>query len=109
MDGRWRDVGDGSDEDLLQIPVPAGCQNGVSGSKSRFLMVAAQWNSIWEKNQTPDSFRSKCICRRKGGLEEAAGVASPPPDTARPKPRPLVVSLAPSPSLSRLVAPWVFW
>jgi hypothetical protein len=42
MDGRWRDVGDDGDEDLLQIPVPAGCQNGVSGSESRFLMVAAQ-------------------------------------------------------------------
>jgi hypothetical protein len=29
MDGRWSDVGDDGDEDLLQIPVPAGCQNGV--------------------------------------------------------------------------------
>jgi hypothetical protein len=41
MDGRWRDVGDDDDEDLLQIPIPIGCQNGVSGSESRFLMVAA--------------------------------------------------------------------
>jgi hypothetical protein len=41
MDGWWRDVGDDGDEDLLQIPVPVGCQNGVSGSESRFLMVAA--------------------------------------------------------------------
>jgi hypothetical protein len=41
MDGRWRDVGDDGDEDLLQIPVPTGCQNGVSGSESRFLVVAA--------------------------------------------------------------------
>jgi hypothetical protein len=40
MDDRWRDVGDDGDEDLLQIPVPAGCQNGVFGSESRFLVVA---------------------------------------------------------------------
>jgi hypothetical protein len=40
MDGQWSDVGDGGDEDLLQIPIPAGYQNGVSGSESRFLMVA---------------------------------------------------------------------
>jgi hypothetical protein len=46
MDGRWRDVGDDGDEDLLRIPVPAGCQNGVSGSESRFLMAAAQRKSI---------------------------------------------------------------
>jgi hypothetical protein len=46
MDGRWSDVGDDGDEDLLQIPVPAGCQNEVSGSESRFLMAAAQWKSI---------------------------------------------------------------
>jgi hypothetical protein len=41
MDGRWRDVSDDGDEDLLQILIPVGCQNGVSGSESRFLMVAA--------------------------------------------------------------------
>jgi hypothetical protein len=43
------DVGDDDDEDLLQIPIPAGCQNGVFGSESRFLMVVVQQNSIWEK------------------------------------------------------------
>jgi hypothetical protein len=46
MYGRWSDVGDDGDEDLLQIPVPTGCQNGVSGSQSRFLMAAAQQKSI---------------------------------------------------------------
>jgi hypothetical protein len=66
MDGRWRDIGDDDDdEDLLQILIPAGCQNGVSGSESRFLMVAAQQNSIWEKCCTPDIFRSEGICRQK--------------------------------------------
>jgi hypothetical protein len=67
MDGRWRDVGDDGDEDLLQIPIPVGCQNRVSGSESRFLMVAAQQKSIWEKCCTPDIFRSEGICRRKEG------------------------------------------
>jgi hypothetical protein len=57
MDGRWRNVGDDGDEDLLQILVPAGCQNGVSGSESRFLMAAAQQKSIWEKRRLPDIFR----------------------------------------------------
>jgi hypothetical protein len=46
MDGRWSDVGDDGDEDLLQIPIPAGCQNGVFGSKSWFLMAAVQRKSI---------------------------------------------------------------
>jgi hypothetical protein len=72
MDGWWRDVGDYGDEDLLQIPVPAGCQNGVSGSESRFLM-AAQRKSIWEKRRTPDSFRSKGICRWKEGSRRRMG------------------------------------
>jgi hypothetical protein len=66
VDCWWRDVGDDGDEDL-QIPVLAGCQNGVSGSESRFLMVAAQRKSIWEKHQTPAVFRSEGICRRKEG------------------------------------------
>jgi hypothetical protein len=57
MDGRWSDVGDDGDEDLLQIPVPARCQNGVSGSESRFLMAAAQQKSIWEKRCLPDIFK----------------------------------------------------
>jgi hypothetical protein len=57
MDGRWRDVGDDGDEDLLQIPVPAGYQNRVSGSESRFLMATAQRKSIWEKYRLPDIFR----------------------------------------------------
>jgi hypothetical protein len=73
MDGWWRDVGDDGDEDLLQISVPAGCQNEVSGSESRFLMVAAQRNTIWEKRRTPNSFRSKDICRRKGGSRGRLG------------------------------------
>jgi hypothetical protein len=67
MDGWWRDVGDDDGDDLLQIPIPTGCQNGVSGFESRFLMMAAQQNSIWEKRRTPSVFRSETLCRRKEG------------------------------------------
>jgi hypothetical protein len=73
MDGWWRDIGDDDDEDLLQIPIPARCQNGVSGSESRFLMVAAQRKSIWEKRRTPDSFRLKGIFMRKEGSRRQLG------------------------------------
>jgi hypothetical protein len=34
-------------------PSPAECQNRISGSKSRFLMAAAQRKSIWKKNAEP--------------------------------------------------------
>jgi hypothetical protein len=71
INGWWRDVGD--DDDLLQIPVSAGCQNGVFGSESRFLMVVAHRNSIWEKFWTPDVFRSEGICRRKEGSRRWLG------------------------------------
>jgi hypothetical protein len=67
------DVGDDDGDDLLQIPVLARCQNGISGSKSWFFMVAAERNSIWEKCQTPDIFRSEGICRQKGAREDGWG------------------------------------
>jgi hypothetical protein len=35
------------------------------GARPKFLVVAAQRKSIWEKHQTSDSFRSGGICRRK--------------------------------------------
>jgi hypothetical protein len=73
MDGWWRDVGDDDGDDLLQIPVPARCQNRVSGSESRFQIVAAQRNSIWEKCWTPDISRSEGICGRKGGSRKWLG------------------------------------
>ena len=52
MDGRWRSDGDDDGDDLLQFPVPAGCQNGVSGAISWNLVVAAERNSFW-KNVDP--------------------------------------------------------
>jgi hypothetical protein len=65
MDGRWRSVGDDVDEDLLQIPIPVGCQNGVSGSELRFLMAAAQRSLSGKKRRLPDIIESGGICRRK--------------------------------------------
>jgi hypothetical protein len=73
MDGWRRGVGDDDGDGLLQIPIPAGCQNGVSGSESRFLVVAAQRDSIWEKRRTPDVFRSEGIYRRKEGSRRWLG------------------------------------
>jgi hypothetical protein len=75
MDGRWRSVGGDGDEDLLRIPILAGCQNGVSGSESRFLMAAVQRKSIWEKRPLPDIMSSGGICTREG---RSRGVLGPP-------------------------------
>jgi hypothetical protein len=69
MDGRWRDIGDDGDEDLLQISIPAGCQNGVSSSESRFLMVAAQQNSIWENAISPILLCQGVYVGERGGRE----------------------------------------
>jgi hypothetical protein len=46
MDGWWRGISDNDGNDLLQFPIPVGCQNGVSGSELGFLVVAAQRNSL---------------------------------------------------------------
>jgi hypothetical protein len=63
MDGLWRGIGDDDGDDLLQFPIPLGCQNGVSNSESGFRVVAAQRNSIWENVKPPDVFRSGTFCR----------------------------------------------
>ena len=43
---------------LSKFPVPAGCQNRVSGSESWFLVAAAEWNSFWKTIEPPSVFRS---------------------------------------------------
>jgi hypothetical protein len=47
-----------------------GCQNKVFGSESRFLVVAAHRNSIWENVEPPSIFRSGTLCRRKEGSRQ---------------------------------------
>jgi hypothetical protein len=109
MDGRWRSVGGDGDEDLLQIPVPAGCQNGVSSSESRFLMVAAQRKSIWEKNAVPRSYVVRGYMYARGEVERGPGAPSRRGGAARAEPRHHCVTAPRAPSPSGLLAPWVFW
>ena len=60
-------MGDGDGDDLLQFPVPAGCQNRVSGPRLGFLVAAEQRNSSW-KNVEPPVFSGQglYIVRRRG-------------------------------------------
>ena len=59
MDGRWRSDGDDDGDDLLQFPVPAGCQNGVSGAVLWNLVVAVERNSFQKNVDPPGFFRSE--------------------------------------------------
>ena len=61
MDGRWRSVGDDDGDDLLQFPVPAGCQNGVSGPEIGFSVAAAFWSVSGAMVESPSVFRSKGV------------------------------------------------
>ena len=89
MDGRWRSVGGDGDKDLLRIPISGGCQNGVSGSESRFLMAAVHWKSIWEKRRLPILCRQGVYVGERGDREASwslltqgwhgQGWAAPPP------------------------------
>ena len=51
---------------LPKFPVPAGCQNGVSGSESWFLVAAAERNSFW-KTIDPPEFLGQKATHRHGG------------------------------------------
>ena len=59
MDGRWRSDGDDDGDDLLQFPVPARCQNRISGAASGNLVMAAEQNSFWKNVKPPIVFRSE--------------------------------------------------
>ena len=47
MAGRWRGVGGDGGEDPLQFPVPAECQNGVSGPETEFLDGGGVLDGFW--------------------------------------------------------------
>ena len=51
---------------LSKFPISAGCQNRVSGSELRFLVVAAQRNSFW-KNVNPPVFLGRVASYRQRG------------------------------------------
>src|SRR4051812_2032191 len=79
---------------LSKSPVPAGCQNGVSGSESRFLVEAARRNTFYKNVETPQFLGQEASYRRRGrprgclgwphplqarpGLDRAAGVCGAP-------------------------------
>ena len=44
---------------LYKFPVPAGCQNGVSGAILWNLVVVAERNSFWKNVEPPEVFRSE--------------------------------------------------
>ena len=45
--GRWRGVGGDDGDDLLQFPVPAECQNGVSGPEMEFRDGGGVLGGFW--------------------------------------------------------------
>ena len=56
MDGRWRGVGGDDGDDLLQFPVPAGCQNGVSDPEIEFRDGGGVLDVFWKIGRTPVRF-----------------------------------------------------
>ena len=69
---------------LPKFPVPARCQNGVSGSKSQLLVVAAQRNSFWKNDERPSVSVSEAIYRRKRRPRGCLGRSVHPLARARP-------------------------
>ncbi|KAK1698754.1 hypothetical protein QYE76_015451 [Lolium multiflorum] len=74
MAGRWRGVGGDGGDDPLQFPVPAECQNGVSGPETEFATVAAYWMVSGDFDFPSRVFRSKPLSSPRGAsrLAEAA-------------------------------------
>ena len=63
---------------LSKFPVPARCQNGVSGSESWFLVAAAEWNSFWKLLNPPQFLGRKQLIGAEGGRGAAWGGHTPP-------------------------------
>ena len=66
MDGCCRGVGDDDGDDLLQFPVPAGCQNGVSDPRNRVFGGGGALECFWKSVDPPRVFRSRALSSRKG-------------------------------------------
>src|SRR3954468_7449262 len=93
---------------LSKFPVPAGCQNGVSGSEFWFL-VAAEQNSFWKTIDPPPRFLGrKATYMRRGRPRGCLGWLHPL-GMGRAHPRLPGVWAPQDPSPSRLLAPWIFW
>src|SRR4051812_20904668 len=99
---------------LSKFPVPARCQNGVSGSESWFLVAAEERNSFWKPIEPP-LFLGQTATYRHGGRPKSClgGQTSPRHGVSGPAPRvglaPLgLPSVSPSGSLDLLVK-FNFW
>ena len=67
MDGRWRSNGDDDGDDLLQFPVPTGCQNGVFLSPESPLRWWRRCGTFSRKTSNPPKFLGqKASYRRRG-------------------------------------------
>src|SRR4051812_19180054 len=62
---------------LSKFPVPARCQNGVSGSESWFLVEAAEWNSFWKLSNPSRFLGRKATYRRRGRPRSCLGWQHP--------------------------------
>ena len=79
MDGWWRGIGDDDGDDLLQFPVPAGCQNGVSGGWDEVsLSLAVKRNSSLENVEPPMFLGHRQYVVRRRGREALGGGHTPP-------------------------------
>src|SRR3954463_14962202 len=63
---------------LSKFPIPAGCQNGVSGSESWFLVAAAERNSFWKTIKPPRFLGREESYRRRGRPRGCLGWLHPP-------------------------------
>jgi hypothetical protein len=74
MDGRWRGGGDDDGDDLLQFPVPAGCQNGVSDPRNRVFDGGGALEGFLEKASIPPKFLGqRLLVVRRGALGATQG------------------------------------
>src|SRR4051812_44289147 len=62
---------------LSKFPVPAGCQNGVSGFESWFLVAAAEQKSFWKTIDPPTFLGRKATYRRRGRPRRCLGRLHP--------------------------------
>src|SRR3954465_6959795 len=62
---------------LSKFSVLAGCQNGVSGSESWFLVAAAERTSFWKTIDPPEFLGQKATYRRGGRPRSCLGWPNP--------------------------------
>ncbi|KAK1666579.1 hypothetical protein QYE76_054738 [Lolium multiflorum] len=68
MDDRWRGIGGDDGNDLLQFPVPAGCQNGVSDPEMGFSLAAEFWMASGKLVDSSCVFRSRALSSLEGSV-----------------------------------------